>query len=293
MIRPWRYGVLESFYWVVLQRERPAIQCSLSVLSTHNRFSAPNTRTRTPLLLCYSPAVVMVSLLSVCMVRNHCALCFGGAPNCWELFLRLHGLRQITSSPLSSPVTRVVAFKYGTPSFHTIFKHTPLNRSFTGNSGMSFASDDLLICSGYQSNKFYSYNISKSKVTVYPYPDIVGAVISLSSEFVSVSCADDMIRVYKVYDNQLRLLATLPHKRGYSHKICYSLRCYSMCSCLYPYNDAGYVLACSDDPSPNLFINVTSRFNRYWVQEVAKRILNSKILPFCRDVHKIIWQYLS
>jgi len=124
-------------------------------------------------------------------------------------------------------------------------------------------------------------DILKSKVEAYPYPKPVKAVTALSSEIVCVACRDDMLRVYKVHERQLRLLATLPHQGGCS-----------LANCVYRCRDAGYVLASADWSSNDLRISVTSRFNRYWLQEMTKIMFTSKILPFCRDVHKIIFKYL-
>jgi len=167
-------------------------------------------------------------------------------------------------------------------TFHTLFEHkqSSLQR---GNYGLSFAWDDLLLCAGYDANTLYTYNISKSKVTTYRCAASVWAVTALSSEFVCVSCEDDMLRIYKVMPGcQLRFLTSLPCERFYS-----------LASCVYPYKkDGGYVLA-SANFAKDVHISVTSRFNWYWTQEVTKITLNSKILPFCRDVHKIIMRYLG
>jgi len=57
-------------------------------------------------------------------------------------------------------------------TFRTLFKHSQ-NGAFVNNYGMSFASEDLLICSGYISQNMYTYNIQTSKVTTYPYHDEV------------------------------------------------------------------------------------------------------------------------
>jgi len=99
----------------------------------------------------------------------------------------------------------------------------------------------------------------------------------LSSEIVCISGYYNMLRVYKVHGCQLHLLATLPNKGGMY-----------MASCVH---HAGYVLA-SAPAHRDIRISVTSRFNRDWVQKVVKIVLNSTVLPFCRDVHKIIFRYL-
>jgi len=165
-------------------------------------------------------------------------------------------------------------------SFHTLFRCKQEN-VFADNYGMSFPTDELLLCSGGYAKRVYAYNIPKSKVTAYPYPDDVRAVSSLSCEIVCVSCADNMLRMYDVYANQLRLLATLP------------CNCYrSLASCVYPCTDSGYVFASEDIFSPQLLVSITSRFNGYWTKKMTKIVFNSKILPFCRDVDKIILRYL-
>jgi len=166
-------------------------------------------------------------------------------------------------------------------TFHTLFKHHDQGGALAENCGLSFPSDELLICSGYLSQKFYSYNIPKSKVTVYACDSFVWAVTALSSEIVCISYTGEMLRVYKIHGCQLQLLATLPFGR-----------CTSLSSCAYPYNNAGYILASAHYNMVNVHISVTSRFNRYWVQEVTKIILDSDVLPFCVDVHKIILKYV-
>jgi len=70
-------------------------------------------------------------------------------------------------------------------------------------------------------------------------------------------------------------------------------KCAMWTSCLYPYRDAGYVLASMELWATGVDISVTSsRFNQYRVQEVTKILFNSKVLPFCEDVSKIILRYL-
>jgi len=165
-------------------------------------------------------------------------------------------------------------------TFHTRFKHKQDN-AFYCNYSLSFASDDLLLCSGGTSRNLYAYNIAKNKVTAYSYYSGIRAIMSLSSELVCTSCLDGMLRVYELHGTELRLLATLPYEW-----------CSSLVSCLCPSKDTGYVLASAHWSSMDVRISVTSRFNLYWVREVTKIMLNSKVLPFCRDVHKIIWRYL-
>jgi len=124
------------------------------------------------------------------------------------------------------------------------------------------------------------YHIPKFKVITYRCPAL--AVMAVNSETVLVSCLDNTLRIYKVHGNQLRLLATVPHKK-----------CAMWTSCLYPYRDAGYVLASMELWATGVDISVTSsRFNQYRVQEVTKILFNSKVLPFCEDVSKIILRYL-
>jgi len=164
--------------------------------------------------------------------------------------------------------------------FHPIFQHKQ-HGALRFNFGLSFVSDDLLLCSSYASKTLYSYNIPNSEVTAYPFPDFVFGVTSLTSEIVCASCEDNVLRVYKVHGTKLRLLATLPHEGSVN-----------LVSCVYPFKDAGYMLV-SSSQSTCFHVSVTSRFNIYWVREVMKIVLNSKILPFCRDVHKIIFKYFT
>jgi len=165
-------------------------------------------------------------------------------------------------------------------NFNAVFQHKQ-DSVLWGNYGLSYITDDLLLCSGWQSNNAYLYNIPKRKVVSYMYPMAVRAVTALNSEFVCTSCCDDVIRVYKLHGHRLRLLATLPHRR-----------CMSLASCLCLYEDAGYVIASADWENTDLRIDITSRLNRYWIREVTKIIINCKILPFCRNVYKIIFKYL-
>jgi len=129
-------------------------------------------------------------------------------------------------------------------------------------------------------------SIPESKVTTYPCHR-VGAVTVLSSDILCVSCADDKLRVYEVYGTELRLLVTWPVQ----------LWNFGLVGCLY---HAGYVIA-SLGPLTSKYgpyvrkyvrISVASRFNHDWVLEVTKIMFNSSILPFCRDVCKIILKYL-
>jgi len=170
-------------------------------------------------------------------------------------------------------------------AFRTVFQHKLINASCYYGSGyiLVFASDDVLLCSGFHSGILYSCNIPNSTVTAHKPKNgkQVLAVTALSSEIMCVSYNGDTLRVYKVHGTELRLLATLPFTESYI-----------LSSCVCPYKDAGYVLASADWDSTDVFISVTSRFNRYWVQEVTKIVLNSTILPFCTDVEKIILQYL-
>jgi len=172
-------------------------------------------------------------------------------------------------------------------AFHTVFQHKLVNAScyYGSGYGLVFPSDDLLLCSGGKSGILYSCNIPNSTVTAHKPKNgkAVRAVTALSSEIVCVSYDDDTLLVYEVHGTELRLLATLPLTESHF-----------LASCVCPYKDAGYVLASADwsSDSNDVLISVTSRFNRYWVQEVTKIVLNSTILPFCTDVDKIILQYL-
>jgi len=170
--------------------------------------------------------------------------------------------------------------------FHT---RTVFKRKQCGsNNGLSFPSDDLVVCSvsSMARANLYVYNVPKSKVTTYRLPGGVCGLTALSSEIVVVSCSgsyiDDMLYVYKVQSSQLQLLGTL------SHRVCVSLA-----SCVYPDKDAGcYMLASTDGGGRGVCISVIGRFNRHWEQKVKKIVLSGNILPFCRDVHKIIFKYL-
>jgi len=170
-------------------------------------------------------------------------------------------------------------------AFHTLFEHKQRD-IVVGNYGLLFASDDLLICAGNDSNNLYSYNISKSEVATYRCTATVSAITALSDEIVCVACDDNMLRIYSrnnsVSCRHLRLLAALP---------CITIAPSSLASCMHACYDAGYVLAFGGFDK-DVHISVTRRFNCYWVQKVMKIILNSKILPFCRDVDKIILRYL-
>jgi len=178
---------------------------------------------------------------------------------------------------------RLYAVAVWDSTFHIMFKRKQ-KCVLNGNHGLSFASDDLLLCSSGTANNLCLYNIPTATVTAYAYryPKMVRAVTALSAEIICTSCVDNKLRVYKLHgrNNQLRLLATLPYQW-----------CTSLASCVYPHNDAGYVLA-STDCTLDVRISVTSRFNRYWVRAVTYIMLNSKILPFCRDVQKIVFKYL-
>jgi len=174
-------------------------------------------------------------------------------------------------------------------TFRTLFKHLGQHGAYCNNFGMSFASDDLLICSGYTSRRMYAYNIQTSKGAIYPHSDDVFAVMSsLSLQIVCASCCDGTMRIYEVLHNEsaLRLLETLYHRN-----------CTSLVSYWYPYKDVGYVCASVGRSMRQVRIRVTNRFNQYWVQKVTKVLFNSNtgsaILPFCRDVHKIILKYLT
>lgn len=166
-------------------------------------------------------------------------------------------------------------------TFHSLFQYKQ-DRVRLGNQGLSFVSDVLLLCAGSRSKNLCAYNVPECKVTAYRYPNSVRSVMMLSSEIVCVSCGDDKLRVCKVNGTELRLLVTLPFKQS---------TC--MASCVYPFNGGGYVIA-----SACRFIQISTRislaskFNRYCVQEVEKLMYHSMVLPFCRDVHKIILQYL-
>jgi len=124
-------------------------------------------------------------------------------------------------------------------SFQTICKLKQDNICALDNA-LVFASNDLLMYSGGDSNKVYWYHISKPKVMkvfldtgVLPFcrdvlkiirqylplvtrvthnklPDNVGRVVSLSSEVVGAQCRDDKLHLYKVDVNEPRLLAALP-----------------------------------------------------------------------------------
>jgi len=162
-------------------------------------------------------------------------------------------------------------------TFHTLFEHK--ERSVFYLRGMSFASDDLLV--GCALKYLYLYNISESKATVHTCPDYIPSrIATICPEIVCTSSGDEMLRVYKVHGNELRLLATCPHEMYRS-----------LASCVYPYNDAGYILVSALHSSGDVHISVASRFD-HWVREVAKILFNTKILPFCRDVDKIILKYL-
>jgi len=221
------------------------------------------------------------------------------ATSCGDAVLRVYGVEPLCSLLWSCKLAQAIygigwspsnhlAAMYGyfqvrvwDTAFHTVFQHKLMN----GTCYDGFASDDLLLCSGGESGILYSCNIPNSKVTAHKYKNgkEVRAVTALSSEIVCVSYQGDTVGVYKVHGNEMRLLATLPlTESGF------------LASCVCPYKDSGYVLASADwnSDSNDVFISVTSRFNRYWVQEVTKIVLNSTILPFCTDVDNIILQYL-
>jgi len=240
-----------------------------------------------------------------CLDYSHCGLLltgccdgsirvYGSEPLCalrWSYQLTGYGvIYSVAWSPsnriaacFNAPVAWGVRVQVWDSTFHSIalFEHMQ-DHDLSSTYGMGFASDDLLVCSGGRLKTLFWYNIAKSKVTEYPFSHNVRAVTVLSSEFVCVSCVDNMLRVYAVHDDELRLLASLPHKN----------KSYVLGSCLYPYNNAGFVLASANfAASRDVCISVTSRFNNPWVQEVTKIMLNSSILPFCTDVNKIILKY--
>jgi len=223
------------------------------------------------------------------------------ATSCGEAVLRVYGVEPLFSLLWScklaqatiygiawSPSNHLAAMysdfqvRVWDTAFQTVFQTKLINASCYG---LVFASDDVLLCSGGESGILYSCNIPNSTVTAHKYKigKAVRAVTALSSEIVCVSYNDDTVGVYEVHGTEIRLLATLPlTESGF------------LASCMCPY---GYVLASADwnswnSDSNDVFISVTSRFNRYWVQEVTKIVLNSTILPFCTDVDKIILQYL-
>jgi len=179
------------------------------------------------------------------------------------------------------------AVKVWDSTFHALFEHKHIY-ALCYNNGLSFASDYLLVCSGRTSKYLCAYDISKSKVkvTAYPYkvnryPYMVAAVTALSYDIVCETCDDYMIRIYQVQETQLRLLATLPHECGNY-----------LSGCVYPCTDAGYVLASTKFSDKDVYIEVTCRFNQYWMKEVTNILFNTASLPFCRDVHKLILKYL-
>jgi len=214
----------------------------------------------------------------------------------WSCHLALtHGIYGFAWSPSNHLAAMYDGLKVRVwdTAFQTIFQHTLIKGGYYygGSYCLGFASDDLLVCSGgeYASGTLFSCDIPNSTVTAHKYKNgkPVRTVTALSSDIVCVSCKGDTLRVYKVRGTELRLLATLPFNT--SHFL-------ANCVCLY--KDSGYVLASADWRGGNnyhrndVFISVTSRFNRYWVQEATKIVLNSTILPFCTDVDKIILQYL-
>ena len=139
-----------------------------------------------------------------------------------------------------------------------------------GNSGLVFASNDLLMSSGSASNKLYWYHISKpnvmsvfleadvlpfcrdvmniivaylpfvTHVTHHTHPNTVRAVTALSSELMVSSCDDHMLRFYAVHDNSTKpqVIACTPYEWTDE-----------LVSCPYPCADdkTGFVLASSVD----------------------------------------------
>jgi len=124
----------------------------------------------------------------------------------------------------------------------------------------------------------YACHIPTSNVKSYSFPGLLIAVTVLDTEIVCVT-NHDTVSVYLVHECHLQLLATAPLKSFYD-----------LASCLYTLNESGFLLASHD--GEKVHISVTSKFNRYWVEEVKEIVYNSRILPFCRDVHNIVFQYL-
>jgi len=154
-----------------------------------------------------------------------------------------------------------------------------------GNYVVVFASDDLLLCTTNQSRNLLLYNICTSKVTTYQYPrpSLIATVTALSSELVCVTTSDDMLRMYRVHGSELQLFATFPY--GWSG---------DLVSSLCPYGDAGYMLASwtvkRTSWNTDVHISVTSKLS-YWFPALTKMMFKSTILPFCKDVYKIILKY--
>jgi len=161
-------------------------------------------------------------------------------------------------------------------SFCTLFKRAQENIVFRNN-GLVFASNDLLICSGADSNMVCWYYMCKPKImsalktslplctdvlkiiitylplvthmTNEPYSDTVGAVTALSSQLVCSSCEDDMLRIYKLHGNgnERCLLTSLSHKY-----------CDYLVSCVCPGKETGFLLASTGDRSKDVHVAVTS-----------------------------------
>jgi len=229
------------------------------------------------------------------------ALLTGGSVGYTECFIHLYGVGPLYSLVWSwkalgrvlaidwSPSGKRFAASFFTPdpdldfhvrvwdsTFHVLYSFTH-DRGYNGCYTTRFASDDLLISSALDNN-LHSHNIPKAEVKTLTFPHAVRAVAKLSSEIVCASCDDNMLHIYKVYEGQLHLVATLPHNP-----------CKSLVSCLCPYNNAGYVLA-SSNGARYMDISVTNILN--WLREAKKIILNNEILPFYGDVHNIIFTYL-
>jgi len=165
-------------------------------------------------------------------------------------------------------------------TFHPLFEHKHVDPFLC--KGMLFASDDILLCVGGRqaTDSLHSYNIRTSKVITYHQHR---SNFGLSSEIVCTPYIDQPpTLVYKLCGSQLRVLATLSHTTDWT--------CPALASCMY---SAGFVLASASIWSKDVHISWTSRLNAAWVLEVTKMLLfTARILPFCTDVHKIIFKYL-